>query len=109
MPLRQYVGKVARLSVPQPGAVFCTEKSVCGSDWRKSYVYYQRGDFRRILGVAAPKLLKDDAPKATCACCYRYPASWVMKLVRLVMQTYATALLALMTKVVATALICGHH
>lgn len=25
-------------------------KSVCGSDWRKSYVYYQRGDFRRIPG-----------------------------------------------------------
>nr|VUD22455.1 sodium:dicarboxylate symporter [Salmonella sp. NCTC 7297] len=50
-----YVGKVADLSVAAAGAVFCAEKSVRGSDWRKSYVYYQRGDFRRF-SWALPRL-----------------------------------------------------
>lgn len=39
-----YVGKVADLSVPQL-VLSLYRKSICGSDWRKSYVYYQRGDF----------------------------------------------------------------
>lgn len=55
-----------------------------------------------FLGVAALKLLKDDAPKGErVLTAIDTLQSWVMKLVRLVMQLTPYGVLALMTKVVA--------
>ncbi len=45
-------------------AAFCTEKIRLRSDWRKSYAhYFSVVIFAAFPGVAALKLLKDDAPK----------------------------------------------
>ncbi|RVR19811.1 L-cystine transporter [Escherichia coli] len=58
--------------------------------------------FAAFLGVAALKLLKDDAPKGErVLTAIDTLQSWVMKLVRLVMQLTPYGVLALMTKVVA--------
>ena len=58
--------------------------------------------FAAFLGVAALKLLKDDAPKGErVLVAIDTLQSWVMKLVRLVMQLTPYGVLALMTKVVA--------
>ncbi|MBU5567592.1 cation:dicarboxylase symporter family transporter, partial [Escherichia sp. S69_ASV_4] len=58
--------------------------------------------FATFLGVAALKLLKDDAPKGErVLAAIDTLQSWVMKLVRLVMQLTPYGVLALMTKVVA--------
>ena len=58
--------------------------------------------FAAFLGVAALKLLKDDAPKGErVLAAIDTLQSWVMKLVRLVMQLTPYGVLALMTKVVA--------
>src|SRR5690606_23354237 len=55
-----------------------------------------------FLGVAALKLLKDDAPKGErVLVAIDTLQSWVMKLVRLVMKLTPYGVLALMTKVVA--------
>ena len=58
--------------------------------------------FAAFLGVAALKLLKDDAPKGErVLTAIDTLQSWVMKLVRPVMQLTPYGVLALMTKVVA--------
>lgn len=62
--------------------------------------------FAAFLGVAALKLLKDDAPKGErVLVAIDTLQSWVMKLVRLVMQLTPYGVLALMTKWLP-ALIC---
>lgn len=96
-----YVGKVSDLSVPQLVLSFIP-KTVCRSDRSQSTSIISVVIFAAFLGVAALKLLKDDAPKGErVLTAIDTLQSWVMKLVRLVMQLTPYGVLALMTKVVA--------
>ncbi|XNM46962.1 cation:dicarboxylate symporter family transporter [Escherichia coli] len=102
-----YVGKVSDLSVPQLVLSFIP-KNPFDLYRSQSDVIISVVIFAAFLGVAALKLLKDDAPKGERVFCYRYPTKLGDELVRLVMQLTPYGVLALMTKVVA-GLTCKHH
>lgn len=96
-----YVGKVADLSVPQLVLSFVPKNpfaDLTGANPTSIISVVIFAAFR----VAALKLLKDDAPKGErVLVAIDTLQSWVMKLVRLVMQLTPYGVLALMTKVVA--------
>ncbi|XPE41459.1 cation:dicarboxylate symporter family transporter [Shigella flexneri] len=78
------------------------EKNPFANLWRQPDVDCQRNYLAAFLGVAALKLLKNDAPKGErVLAAIDTLQSWVMKLIRLVMQLTPYSIVALMTKVVA--------
>ncbi|ENH2799327.1 cystine/sulfocysteine:cation symporter [Salmonella enterica] len=92
-----YVGKVADLSVPQLVLSFVPKNPFADLTGANPTSIISVVIFAAFLGVAALKLLKDDALLVAIDTLQ----SWVMKLVRLVMQLTPYGVLALMTKVVA--------
>ena len=97
-----YVGKVADLSVPQLLLSFVPKNPFADLTGANPTSIISVVIFAAFLGVAALKLLKDDAPKGErVLIAIDTLQSWVMKLVRLVMQLTPYGVLALMTKVVA--------
>ena len=97
-----YVGKVADLSVPQLVLSFIPKNPFADLTGANPTSIISVVIFAAFLGVAALKLLKDDAPKGErVLVAIDTLQSWVMKLVRLVMQLTPYGVLALMTKVVA--------
>jgi len=97
-----YAGKVADLSVPQLLLSFVPKNPFADLTGANSTSIISVVIFAAFLGVAALKLLKDDAPKGQrVLTAIDTLQSWVMKLVRLVMQLTPYGVLALMTKVVA--------
>jgi L-cystine uptake protein TcyP (sodium:dicarboxylate symporter family) len=96
------VGKVADLSVPQLVLSFIPKNPFADLTGANPTSIISVVIFAAFLGVAALKLLKDDAPKGErVLTAIDTLQSWVMKLVRLVMQLTPYGVLALMTKVVA--------
>lgn len=97
-----YVGKVSDLSVPQLVLSFIPKNPFADLTGANPTSIISVVIFAAFLGVAALKLLKDDAPKGErVLAAIDTLQSWVMKLVRLVMQLTPYGVLALMTKVVA--------
>ena len=97
-----YVGKVADLTVPQMVLSFVPKNPFADLTGASPTSIISVVIFAAFLGVAALKLLKDDAPKGErVLVAIDTLQSWVMKLVRLVMQLTPYGVLALMTKVVA--------
>ena len=97
-----YVGKVSHLSVPQLVLSFIPKNPFADLTGANPTSIICVVIFATFLGVAALKLLKDDAPKGErVLAAIDTLQSWVMKLVRLVMQLTPYGVLALMTKVVA--------
>lgn len=97
-----YVGKVADLTVPQMVLSFIPKNPFADLTGANPTSIISVVIFAAFLGVAALKLLKDDAPKGErVLTAIDTLQSWVMKLVRLVMQLTPYGVLALMTKVVA--------
>lgn len=97
-----YVGKVADLTLPQLILSFIPKNPFADLTGANPTSIISVVIFAAFLGVAALKLLKDDAPKGKQALlAIEVIQSWVMKLVRLVMQLTPYGVLALMTKVVA--------
>lgn len=97
-----YAGKVADLSVPQLLLSFVPKNPFADLTGANPTSIISVVIFAAFLGVAALKLLKDDAPKGQrVLTAIDTLQSWVMKLVRLVMQLTPYGVLALMTKVVA--------
>ena len=97
-----YVGKVADLTVPQMVLSFIPKNPFADLTGASPTSIISVVIFAAFLGVAALKLLKDDAPKGErVLTAIDTLQSWVMKLVRLVMQLTPYGVLALMTKVVA--------
>ena len=100
--LLRYVGKVSDLSVPQLVLSFIPKNPFADLTGANPTSIISVVIFAAFLGVAALKLLKDDAPKGErVLTAIDTLQSWVMKLVRLVMQLTPYGVLALMTKVVA--------
>ena len=97
-----YVGKVADLTVPQMVLSFIPKNPFADLTGASPTSIISVVIFAAFPGVAALKLLKDDAPKGErVLTAIDTLQSWVMKLVRLVMQLTPYGVLALMTKVVA--------
>lgn len=97
-----YVGKVADLTVPQMVLSFIPKNPFADLTGASPTSIISVVIFAAFTGVAALKLLKDDAPKGErVLTAIDTLQSWVMKLVRLVMQLTPYGVLALMTKVVA--------
>ncbi len=97
-----YVGKLADLTVPQMVLSFIPKNPFADLTGASPTSIISVVIFAAFLGVAALKLLKDDAPKGErVLTAIDTLQSWVMKLVRLVMQLTPYGVLALMTKVVA--------
>ena len=97
-----YVGKLADLTVPQLLLSFVPKNPFADLTGASPTSIISIVIFAAFLGVAALKLLKDDAPKGQrVLTAIDTLQSWVMKLVRLVMQLTPYGVLALMTKVVA--------
>lgn len=97
-----YAGKVADLSVPQLLLSFVPKNPFADLTGGSPTAIISVVIFAAFLGVAALKLLKDDEPKGQrVLVAIDTLQSWVMKLVRLVMQLTPYGVLALMTKVVA--------
>ena len=95
-----YVGKVSDLSVPQLVLSFIPKNPFADLTGANPTSIISVVIFAAFLGVAALKLLKDDAPKGErVLTAIDTLQSWVMKLVRLVMQLTPYGVLALMTKV----------
>ncbi|NUU65535.1 L-cystine transporter [Enterobacteriaceae bacterium BIT-l23] len=98
-----YAGKVADLSVPELLLSFVPKNPFADMTGASPTSIISVVIFAAFLGVAALKLLKDDAPKGErVLIAIDTLQSWVMKLVRLVMQLTPYGVLALMTKVVAS-------
>ncbi len=98
-----YAGKVADLSVPELLLSFVPKNPFADMTGASPTSIISVVIFAAFLGVAALKLLKDDAPKGErVLVAIDTLQSWVMKLVRLVMQLTPYGVLALMTKVVAS-------
>ena len=96
------MGKVADLTVPQMVLSFIPKNPFADLTGASPTSIISVVIFAAFLGVAALKLLKDDAPKGErVLTAIDTLQSWVMKLVRLVMQLTPYGVLALMTKVVA--------
>lgn len=97
-----YAGKVADLSVPQLILSFVPKNPFADLTGANPTSIISVVIFAAFLGVAALKLLKEDAPKGErVLVAIDTLQSWVMKLVRLVMLLTPYGVLALMTKVVA--------
>lgn len=97
-----YAGKVADLSVPQLILSFIPKNPFADLTGASPTSIISVVIFAAFLGVAALKLLKEDAPKGErVLAAIDTLQSWVMKLVRLVMLLTPYGVLALMTKVVA--------
>ncbi|WP_276642989.1 L-cystine transporter [Siccibacter turicensis] len=97
-----YAGKVADLTVPQLLLSFVPKNPFADLTGANPTSIISVVIFAAFLGVAALKLLKDDAPKGKrVLTAIDTLQSWVMKLVRLVMLLTPYGVMALMTKVVA--------
>lgn len=98
-----YIAKVSDLTVPQLILSFIPKNPFADLTGANPTSIISVVIFAAFLGVAALRLLKDDAPKGERALlAIEVIQSWVMKLVRLVMQITPYGVLALMTKVVAS-------
>ncbi len=97
-----YVGKVADLSVPQLVLSFIPKNPFADLTGANPTSVISVVIFAAFMGVAALKLLKEDAPKGErVLVAIDTLQGWIMKLVRLVMLLTPYGVLALMTKVVA--------
>lgn len=98
-----YMGKLADLSLPQLLLSFIPKNPFAELTGANPTSIISVVIFATFLGIAALRLLKDDAPKgARVLLAIDTLQSWVMKLVRIVMLLTPYGVLALMTKVVAT-------
>ncbi len=98
-----YAGKVSDLSVPELLLSFIPKNPFADMTGASPTSIISVVIFAAFLGVAALKLLKDDAAKGErVLTAIDTLQSWIMKLVRLVMQLTPYGVLALMTKVVAS-------
>lgn len=98
-----YVGKVADLNVPQLLLSFIPKNPFADLTGANPTSIISVVIFAVFLGMAALKLLKDDAAKGERVLqAIDILQSWVMKLVRIVMLLTPYGVLALMTKVVAS-------
>lgn len=98
-----YVGKVADLNVPQLLLSFIPKNPFADLTGANPTSIISVVIFAVFLGMAALKLLKDDAAKGERVLRgIDTLQSWVMKLVRIVMLLTPYGVLALMTKVVAS-------
>jgi L-cystine uptake protein TcyP (sodium:dicarboxylate symporter family) len=98
-----YAGKVADLTAPQLILSFVPKNPFADLTGANPTSIISVVIFAAFLGVAALKLLKEDAPKGErVLIAIDTLQSWVMKLVRLVMLLTPYGVLALMTKVVAS-------
>nr|CBX80508.1 putative DAACS family transporter [Erwinia amylovora ATCC BAA-2158] len=98
-----YAGKVADLSAPQLLLSFVPKNPFADLTGANPTSIISVVIFAAFLGVAALRLLKDDAEKGRRVIkAIDTLQSWVMKLVRLIMTLTPYGVLALMTKVVAT-------
>ena len=98
-----YIAKVSDLTLPQLILSFVPKNPFADLTGANPTSIISVVIFAAFLGVAALKLLKDDAPKGERALlAIDVIQSWVMKLVRLVMQLTPYGVMALMTKVVAS-------
>lgn len=98
-----YVGKVADLNVPQLLLSFIPKNPFADLTGANPTSIISVVIFAVFLGMAALKLLKDDAAKGERVLrAIDILQSWVMKLVRIVMMLTPYGVLALMTKVVAS-------
>lgn len=98
-----YVGKVADLNVPQLLLSFIPKNPFADLTGANPTSIISVVIFAVFLGIAALKLLKDDAAKGERVLrAIDILQSWVMKLVRIVMLLTPYGVLALMTKVVAS-------
>ncbi|MCT6881971.1 MAG: L-cystine transporter [Snodgrassella alvi] len=97
-----YVGKVADLTVPQLLLSFIPKNPFADLTGANPTSIISVVIFAAFLGIAALKLLKDDAAKGErVLLAIDTFQSWIMKLVRIVMLLTPYGVLALMTKVVA--------
>lgn len=97
-----YVGKVADLTVPQLLLSFIPKNPFADLTGANPTSIISVVIFAAFLGIAALKLLKDDAAKGErVLLAIDTLQSWIMKLVRIVMLLTPYGVLALMTKVVA--------
>ena len=98
-----YVGKVADLNVPQLLLSFIPKNPFADLTGANPTSIISVVIFAVFLGMAALKLLKDDAAKGERVLqAIDILQSWVMKLVRIVMLLTPYGVMALMTKVVAS-------
>lgn len=97
-----YVGKVADLTVPQLLLSFIPKNPFADLTGVNPTSIISVVIFAAFLGIAALKLLKDDAAKGErVLLAIDTLQSWIMKLVRIVMLLTPYGVLALMTEVVA--------
>lgn len=97
-----YMGKVSDLNVPDLLLSFIPKNPFAELSGANPTSIISVVIFSVFLGIAAIKLLKDDATKGEKVIkAIDVLQSWVMKLVRLVMQLTPYGVMALMTKVVA--------
>ncbi|KAA9001743.1 L-cystine transporter [Affinibrenneria salicis] len=98
-----YIGKVADLNVPQLVLSFIPKNPFAELTGASPTAIISVVIFAAFLGVAALRLLKDDAAKGErVIVAIDTLQSWVMKLVRLVMSLTPYGVLALMTKMVGS-------
>ncbi|EIK98512.1 putative symporter membrane protein [Pseudomonas sp. M47T1] len=98
-----YVGKVNDLNIPQLLLSFVPQNPVADLARAKPTSIISVVIFAAFLGVAALRLLKDDAEKgANVVSAIETLQAWVTRLVRLVMKLTPYGVLALMAKVVAS-------
>ncbi|MBS0847524.1 L-cystine transporter [Citrobacter sp. JGM124] len=98
-----YISKVSDLTLPQLILSFVPKNPFADLTGANPTSIISVVIFAAFLGIAALKLLKDDAPKGERALmAIEVIQSWVMKLVRLVMQLTPYGVMALMTKMVAS-------
>ncbi|MGV3344238.1 L-cystine transporter [Enterobacteriaceae bacterium LUAb1] len=98
-----YIGKVADLTLPQLLLSFVPKNPFADLTGASPTSIISIVIFAAFLGVAALKLLKDDAQKGQRILnAIDVLQAWVMKLVRLVMTLTPYGVMALMTKMVAS-------
>lgn len=99
---QNYMGKVGNLSIPQLLLSFIPKNPFAELSGANPTSIISVVIFASLLGSAAIKLLHDDQDKGTkVLLAIDLLQSWIMKLVRLIMQITPYGVLALMTKVVA--------
>lgn len=98
-----YLGRVSGLSVPELVLSFISKNPFADLAGTRPTSVISVVIFAAFLGVAALRLLKDEPEKGErVLLAIDTVQSWVMKLVRLVMQLTPYGVMALMTKVVAS-------
>lgn len=98
-----YLGQVSQLAVPELILSFIPKNPIADLSWTRPTSVISVVIFAALLGIAALRLLKDDTEKGQrVLTAIDTLQSWVMKLVRLVMQLTPYGVMALMTKVVAS-------